>query len=120
MLGRLSWAAIPFNEPLPLISVAVVMLVILAVLAIVTVKGWLPYLWREWVTSVDHKRIGVMYMLLGLVMLLRGFSDAIMMRTQQGRAGGQAQGSLPPAHSAKFFWAHGAIIFFFVAMPLVI
>ena len=47
MLGRLSWAAIPFNEPLPLISTAVVMAGILAVLAIVTLKGWLPYLWRE-------------------------------------------------------------------------
>ena len=42
----------------------------------VTVKGWWPYLWREWLTSVDHKRIGVMYVTLGLVMLLRGFSAA--------------------------------------------
>jgi cytochrome o ubiquinol oxidase subunit I len=83
MLGKLSWAAIPFNEPLPIISMAVVLIVILAVLALVTVKGWWPYLWREWLTSVDHKRIGVMYVTLGLVMLLRGFSDAIMMRTQQ-------------------------------------
>jgi cytochrome o ubiquinol oxidase subunit 1 len=108
MLGRPSWAAIPFNEPLPLISMAVVMLVILAVLAIVTIKGWLPYLWREWVTSVDHKRIGVMYMLLGLVMLLRGFSDAIMMRTQQAIAVGGAQGYLPPDHYDQIFSAHGA------------
>jgi cytochrome o ubiquinol oxidase subunit I len=120
MLGRLSWAAIPFNEPLPLISMAVVMLVILAVLAIITVKGWLPYLWREWVTSVDHKRIGVMYMLLGLVMLLRGFSDAIMMRTQQAIAVGGAQGYLPPDHYDQIFSAHGTIMIFFVAMPLVI
>src|SRR5947208_9245359 len=120
MLGRLNWAAIPFNEPLPLISVAVVMAGILAVLAIVTVKGWLPYLWREWVTSVDHKRIGVMYMLLGLVMLLRGFSDAIMMRTHQAMAVGQAQGCLPPDHYDQIFSAHGTIMIFFVAMPLVI
>ena len=120
MLGRLSWAAIPFNEPLPLISMAVVLAVIVAVLAIVTVKGWLPYLWREWVTSVDHKRIGVMYMLLGLVMLLRGFSDAIMMRTQQAIAVGDAQGYLPPDHYDQIFSAHGTIMIFFVAMPLVI
>jgi len=86
MLGKLSWAAIPFNEPLPLISMGVVMLVILAVLAVVVVKGWAPYLWREWLTSVDHKRLGVMYVVLGLVMLLRGYSDAIMMRTQQAIA----------------------------------
>jgi cytochrome o ubiquinol oxidase subunit I len=81
MLGRLSWDAIPFNEPLPIISMAVVLVVILAVLALVTVKGWWPYLWREWLTSVDHKRIGVMYVTLGLVMLLRGYSDAIMRAT---------------------------------------
>jgi cytochrome o ubiquinol oxidase subunit 1 len=55
MLGKLSWAAIPFNEPLPLLSGAVVGIVILAILVTVTVKGWWPYLWREWLTSVDHK-----------------------------------------------------------------
>src|SRR6266849_6499663 len=120
MLGKLSWAAIPFNEPLPLISMGVVMLVILAVLAVVVVKGWLPYLWREWLTTVDHKRIGVMYMLLGLVMLLRGFGDAIMMRTQQAIAVGSAQGYLPPDHYDQVFSAHGTIMIFFVAMPLVV
>src|SRR5882724_3225662 len=104
MLGKLSWAAIPFNEPLP----------------VVVVKGWLPYLWREWLTTVDHKRIGVMYMLLGLVMLLRGFGDAIMMRTQQAIAVGSAQGYLPPDHYDQVFSAHGTIMIFFVAMPLVI
>jgi cytochrome o ubiquinol oxidase subunit 1 len=120
MLGRLSWDAIPFNEPLPLISAAVVALVVLAVLALVTLKGWWPYLWREWLTSVDHKRIGVMYMTLGMVMLLRGFSDAIMMRTQQAIAVGGAEGYLPPDHYDQVFSAHGVIMIFFVAMPLVI
>ena len=120
MLGKLSWDAIPFNEPLPLISMAVVLIVILAVLALITVKGWWPYLWREWLTSVDHKRIGVMYVILGLVMLLRGYSDAIMMRTQQAIAVGDAQGYLPPDHYDQIFSAHGVIMIFFVAMPLVI
>jgi cytochrome o ubiquinol oxidase subunit 1 len=120
MLGRLSWSAIPFNEPLPLISAAVVGAVVLAVLAIVTVKGWWPYLWREWITSVDHKRIGVMYVTLGLVMLLRGFSDAIMMRSQQALAIGAGQGYLPPDHYNQVFSAHGTIMIFFVAMPLVV
>ena len=120
MLGRLSLAAIPLNEPLPLYSMAVVVLVILAVLALVTVKGWWPYLWREWLTSVDHKRLGVMYFILGLVMLLRGYSDAIMMRTQQALAVGNAQGYLPPSHYDQIFSAHGAIMIFFVAMPFVI
>jgi len=120
MLGRLTWAAIPLNEPLPLLSAAVVAIVIVAVLALVTVKGWWPYLWREWVTSVDHKRIGVMYFGLGLVMLLRGFADAFMMRTQQAIAIGNAQGYLPPAHYDQIFSAHGSIMIFFVAMPFVI
>jgi cytochrome o ubiquinol oxidase subunit I len=120
MLGKLSWSVIPWSEPLPLLSGGVVVIVILAMLALVTVKGWWPYLWREWLTSVDHKRIGVMYVLLGLVMLLRGFSDAIMMRTQQAIAVGDAQGYLPPEHYDQIFSAHGTIMIFFVAMPLVI
>jgi cytochrome o ubiquinol oxidase, subunit I len=120
MLGTLSWDAIPFNEPLPLISAGVVALVIFLVLALVTLKGWWPYLWREWLTSVDHKRIGVMYVLLGLVMLLRGFADALMMRSQQALAVGSAQGYLPPDHYNQVFSAHGSIMIFFVAMPLVI
>ncbi|MBO0735559.1 MAG: cytochrome o ubiquinol oxidase subunit I [Alphaproteobacteria bacterium] len=120
MLGRLSWAAIPFNEPFPIISGAIVLIVILAVLGIITVKGWWPYLWREWITSVDHKRIGIMYLTLGLVMLMRGYADAIMMRTQQAMAIGNAQGYLPPGHYDQIFSAHGTIMIFFVAMPLVI
>jgi cytochrome o ubiquinol oxidase subunit I len=120
MLGKLSWSAIPFDEPLPLISGVAVAAVILAVLALVTAKGWWPYLWREWLTSVDHKRIGVMYVTLGLVMLLRGFSDAIMMRLQQALAIGNAHGYLPPDHYNQVFSAHGTIMIFFVAMPLVI
>ena len=101
MLGRLTWAAIPFNEPLPLLSGAVVVIVILAILALITAKGWWPYLWREWITSVDHKRIGVMYLALGLVMLLRGFADAIMMRTQQAIAVGDAQGHVARRKPAR-------------------
>src|SRR5678815_3356031 len=120
MLGRLSWSVIPWDEKLPLFAGAGVVVVILAVLALITVKGWWPYLWREWLTSVDHKRIGVMYVLLGLVMLLRGYSDAIMMRTQQAIAIGSAQGYLPPEHYNQIFSAHGTIMIFFVAMPLVI
>ena len=91
-----------------------------AVLGWVTLKGYVPYLWREWITSVDHKRIGVMYLVLALLMLLRGFADAIMMRAQQAVAAGGAQGYLPPEHFDQIFSAHGTIMIFFVAMPLVI
>ncbi len=119
MLGNLTWAAIPFDEPIPLYTAGVVGLAIVAILAWIMLKGWLPYLWKEWITSVDHKRIGVMYCLLAGVMLLRGFSDAIMMRSQQAVAF-RSEGYLPPDHYDQIFSAHGTIMIFFVAMPFVI
>src|SRR5215472_5128486 len=112
MLGRLSLAAIPLDQPIVMITCATVGAVLLAVLVLVTIKGWWPYLWREWITSVDHKRIGVMYMILALVMLVRGFSDAIMMRSQQALAAGHASGYLPPEHFDQVFSAHGTIMIF--------
>ena len=119
MLGKLSWDAIPFDQPIPMIASGVVAFAILAVLGWVVIKGHLPYLWREWITSVDHKRIGVMYTLLAMVMLLRGFSDAIMMRAQQSLAF-HGEGFLPPEHYDQVFSAHGTIMIFFVAMPFMI
>ena len=119
MLGKLDWNAIPWDQPIPLIAAAVVGLVLLAVFAWVLLKGYLPYLWREWITSVDHKRIGVMYVLLGVVMLFRGFIDALMMRSQQALAF-HAAGYLPPEHYNQIFSAHGTIMIFFGAMPFII
>ena len=119
MFGKLSWAAIPFDQPIPLAAAAFVVVAIVGVLAWVTLKGWLPYLWREWITSVDHKRIGIMYTLLAMVMLLRGFADAIMMRSQQALAF-RSDGYLPPEHYDQIFSAHGTLMIFFVAMPFVI
>jgi len=77
MLGKLSLAAIPIDQPIPLIASGIVGVFILGVLAWVIIAGYLPYLWQNWITSVDHKRIGVMYVLLAGVMLLRGFVDAL-------------------------------------------
>src|SRR3981189_310108 len=119
MLGKLTWDAIPFDQPIPMIASGVVALGILAMLGWVVIRGHLPYLWREWITSVDHKRIGVMYTLLAMVMLLRGFSDAIMMRAQQSLAL-HGQGFLPPEHYDQVFSAHGTIMIFFVAMPFMV
>ena len=119
-MGKLTWAAIPFDQPIPMAASVLVVVAIAAILALVTSKGWWPYLWREWITSVDHKRIGVMYVLLALVMLVRGFIDAIMMRSQLAIAAGGAQGYLPPEHYDQIFSAHGTIMIFFVAMPFVI
>jgi len=119
MLGKLTWQAIPFDQPIPLYSAAVVGMMLLAVLLWVAVKGYVPYLWREWITSVDHKRIGVMYCALALLMLLRGFIDALMMRSQQAFAF-HAAGYLPPEHYNQIFSAHGTIMIFFVAMPFMV
>ena len=120
LLGKLSWSAIPLHEPIIMGASAMMVLGIALVLGWIVLKGHWPYLWREWLTSVDHKRIGVMYIVLALLMLLRGFSDAIMMRAQQAVAAGGAQGYLPPHHYDQIFSAHGTIMIFFVAMPLVI
>jgi cytochrome o ubiquinol oxidase subunit I len=120
MLGKLSWSAIPFNQPIPMAASVFIVLGIVGVLTLISLKGWWPYLWREWLTSVDHKRIGVMYVLLALVLLLRGFIDAIMMRTQLAIAAGGAQGYLPPEHYDQIFSAHGTIMIFFMAMPFMV
>ena len=119
MFGKLTWQAIPFDQPIPLVTSAVLIVVITGLIVFVFAKGYVPYLWKEWITSVDHKRIGIMYCLLALVMLLRGFSDALMMRSQQALAF-NAPGYLPPEHYDQIFSAHGTIMIFFVAMPFVV
>ncbi len=120
MFGKLTWDAIPLHDPIPLFTGIAMVLAIVGVLALVTAKGWWPTLWRDWITSVDHKRIGVMYVLLALVMLVRGFVDALMMRSQLALAAGHAQGYLPPEHYDQIFSAHGTIMIFFVAMTFMV
>ncbi len=119
MFGKLTLAAVPLDQPIPLAASGVVGLVLVGVLSWIVFGGHLPYLWREWITSVDHKRIGVMYSLLGLVMLIRGFTDAMLMRSQQDLAY-KAAGYLPPEHYNQIFSAHGTIMIFFGAMPFII
>jgi cytochrome o ubiquinol oxidase subunit 1 len=119
ILGKLTWSALPLDQPIPMVASLVVMLTLFGVIAWVTIKGYVPYLWREWITSVDHKRIGVMYIFLAMVMLLRGFSDALLMRSQQALAF-HGPGYLPPEHYDQIFSAHGTIMIFFVAMPFMI
>ncbi|PVM83914.1 cytochrome o ubiquinol oxidase subunit I [Caulobacter radicis] len=119
IFGRLTWDAIPLHEPILIGTFAMVALGGITVLAALTYfKVW-GYLWREWLTSVDHKKIGVMYIILAIIMLLRGFADALMMRAQQAIAFGDAAGYLPPHHYDQVFTAHGVIMIFFVAMPLI-
>ncbi|HEX2603607.1 MAG TPA: cytochrome o ubiquinol oxidase subunit I [Oxalicibacterium sp.] len=119
IFGRLTWEAIPYHEPILIGTFIMVALGGIAVLAAITkFRLWGP-LWRDWITSIDHKKIGIMYMILGLVMLLRGFADALMMRAQQAVSFGDNPGFLPPHHYDQIFTAHGVIMIFFVAMPLV-
>jgi cytochrome o ubiquinol oxidase subunit 1 len=119
IFGRLTWDALPLHVPILIGTFAVVAAIGIAVLALITRYKLWGYLWREWFTSVDHKKIGIMYMILGVVMLLRGFADALMMRAQQVLAFGHSHGYLPPEHYDQIFTAHGVIMIFFVAMPLV-
>ncbi|MEC4721767.1 cytochrome o ubiquinol oxidase subunit I [Noviherbaspirillum sp. CPCC 100848] len=119
IFGRLSWESIPLHDPILLVTFIMVAVGGIAIVGTVTKMGWWGPLWRDWITSIDHKKIGIMYMILGLVMLLRGFADALMMRAQQAIAFGDNAGFLPPHHYDQIFTAHGVIMIFFVAMPLV-
>jgi cytochrome o ubiquinol oxidase subunit 1 len=119
IFGRLTLEAIPYHEPILIGTFAATALGGLAIVAALSYFRLWGRFWRDWVTSIDHKRIGVMYIVLGLVMLLRGFADAIMMRAQQAVAFGDQAGFLPPHHYDQIFTAHGVIMIFFVAMPLV-
>ena len=120
IFGRLSLEAIPYHDPIIVATFAMVAIGGVALLVAITRAKLWGYLWTEWFTSIDHKRIGVMYMILGIVMMLRGFADAIMMRIQQAIAFGDSMGYLPPDHYDQIFTAHGVIMIFFVAMPFVV
>ncbi|MFD1746728.1 cytochrome o ubiquinol oxidase subunit I [Rhizobium helianthi] len=120
IFGRLSWDSLAFtHEPILLVTFIAVILGGLAVVGAISYFRLWGYLWNEWFTSVDHKKIGIMYVILSLVMLMRGFADAVMMRTQQAVAFGANEGYLPPHHYDQIFTAHGVIMIFFFAMPLV-
>ncbi len=128
VLGRFDWTSLPFvrawENPTAseIIGAGAALIVIIGAVSTVTLITWFGkwrYLWSEWLTSVDHKKIGIMYIVLGIVMLLRGFADAMMMRLQQAMAFNGHQGYLPAHHYDQIFTAHGVIMIFFVAMPLV-
>ena len=120
MFGKLTLEAIPYHDPIIMGAVGGMILGGLLVCAALTYfKKW-KWLWSEWLTSVDHKKIGVMYIIVAILMLLRGFADAIMMRTQMAIASTGAEGFLPPHHYDQVFTAHGVIMIFFMAMPFMV
>jgi len=120
IFGRLTFESFPIHEPILLVTFIVVVLLGLGIVGAVTRFRLWGWLWREWFTSVDHKKIGIMYMILGIIMLLRGFADALMMRLQQAMAFGANEGYLNAHHYDQIFSAHGTIMIFFVAIPLVV
>ncbi|UTV99638.1 cytochrome o ubiquinol oxidase subunit I [Marinomonas rhizomae] len=119
LLGKLSWDALPY-DPI-VIGTLCVVAIAGCVLAFLLIKHkLLGVLWNDWLTSVDHKKLGIMYIVLALVMLIRGFADAIMMRLQLALATNGDPGYLPPSHYDQIFTAHGVIMIIFMAMPFMI
>src|SRR3954469_11373271 len=117
MLGKLSLDAIQ-HGPVILIGQLTLVFGAIAVFGALTYfKRW-GWLWREWLTSVDPKKIGVMYILTAAIMGLRGVTDAGMMRAQQAVSVGPHHGFLDPDHYQQIFTAHGTIMIFFLAMGL--
>ena len=119
LFGKLTLEAIPYHEPILVATFIAVALGGLAVLGALTYFRLWGYLWKEWFTSIDHKKIGIMYIIFAIIMLLRGFADALMMRFQQAIAFNGHEGYFPPHHYDQIFTAHGVIMIFFVAMPFV-
>ncbi len=125
IFGRLHWTSTPFHEffTTPGMSTAVAAGAALAVIIGVAALLWLltryrlwGILWRNWLTSTDHKKIGIMYIVLALVMLARGVIEGVVMRAHQATALGD--GFLSADHFAQLFSTHGTIMILFVAMPL--
>jgi cytochrome o ubiquinol oxidase subunit I len=117
IFGNLTLQAIPYQNPIIMGAGIFMALIVVAIIgSLFYFKKW-KWLWTEWLTTVDHKKIGIMYIILAIVMLLRGLTDAVMMRLQQMMAVGDSLGYLPPEHYDQIFTAHGVIMIFFMAMP---
>lgn len=117
LLGKLTLDQFPHNPITAGAAVSIVIGGVVVLLAITYFKKW-SWLWHEWLTTTNHKKIGIMYCLVAVLMLLRGLSDAVMMRAQQAVAAGSNAGPIPPDMFQQVFSAHGTIMIFFVAMGL--
>ena len=118
MFGRLTLDALP-TSPITIGGVVMMTLGGLFVVALLTYfKKW-KWLWKEWLTSLDPKRIGLMYIIIAALMLLRGVADALMIRAQQATSVGDSHGIVSSDFFQQVFSAHGTIMIFFVAMGAV-
>jgi len=113
LLGRLNWHVLPTNPITIGGGVGMIFALLLILAAITYFKKW-KWLWREWLTTQDPKKIGVMYIVVAAVMLLRGLSDALMLRAQQATD----SKLIDPSLFQQVFSAHGTIMIFFAAMGL--
>lgn len=118
LLGRLDGSALP-HEWHTIAGSITFILMGLTIAGFITYKKRWKWLWKEWLTSVDPKRIGIMYFIAGGAMLLRGGLDAVMLWLQQALASGDNTGYLSAQHFQEIFTAHGNIMVFFVAMALI-
>ncbi len=118
MFGKLTLDAFK-QEPIELAAVLSMFLGALFLAGLLFyLKRW-KWFWREWITTVDHKKIGVMYLIVAFVMLFKGFFDAGMIRVQQVLSTGDSFGYLSALHFQQIFTAHGTTMIFFVAMGLI-
>lgn len=119
-LGKLTIYSVPYNDPIIMSTIAILTTISFIIIGLITYhKKWM-YLWKEWLTSVDHKKIGIMYIMVSCIMFLRGFTDAIMMRLQQALSATGSQGFLSAHHYDQVVTAHGVIMIIFMATPFVI
>ena len=117
MLGRLTLEAFK-HDAIEYLAGVSMFLGAIAVFALITYYGRWKWLWKEWITSVDHKKIGIMYIVVAGVMLAKGLIDAVMMRAQQAFAYGDSMGYLGADHFQQIFTAHGVTMIFFVGMAV--
>ncbi|HSX44085.1 MAG TPA: cbb3-type cytochrome c oxidase subunit I [Candidatus Saccharimonadales bacterium] len=118
LIGNLNKQALPHEWFTIGGSIAFLMLALFVIAVITFTKRW-KWLWKEWLTSVDPKKIGIMYFIAGGAMLLRGGLDALMIWLQQALSSGASHGYLSSEHFQEIFTAHGNIMVFFVAMALI-
>ena len=117
LLGKLSLKALP-HDPITAFGALMIVMVPVAVVVLLSVTKRWKWLYKEWLTSLDPKRIGVMYIIVAAAMGLRGLADVIMVRTQQAVSVGHSHGILSASHFQQVVSAHGTIMIFFVAMGL--
>jgi len=118
LMGKLSWRALE-HDWIEYIADGSMVFGALALIILITVKQRWKWLWTEWLTTVDHKKIGIMYILVSALMLFKGLVDAGMMRAQQATSVGESFGYLHAPHFQQLFTAHGATMIFFVGMGLI-